>query len=145
MTKDGLLIYIILYHAAIILFSELMKDSEINQIRHAAKSRAFYFYEKTLRSSKTSLTIGFTHTGERLDKVTDGKLKFSLENNMRGGLPSCMGNRHLKGRKKIQNEGLSNSYGCCLSQHLPAEDFQEIYFTLTKGKKIVGNNFKNSR
>ena len=44
---------------------------------------------------------GLKTTGIKLDYVTDDKLRLSLENNMRGGPSSCMGNRYVKrGEKK---------------------------------------------
>ena len=53
--------------------------------------------------STPSLTwkAGLKMTGVKLDYITDDKLRLLLENNMRGGPSSCMGNRYVKrGEKK---------------------------------------------
>ena len=39
---------------------------------------------------------GSKMTGVKLDYITDDKLRLLLENNMRGGPSSCMGNRYVK-------------------------------------------------
>ena len=39
---------------------------------------------------------GLKMTGVKLDYITDDKLRLLLENNMRGGPTSCMGNRYVK-------------------------------------------------
>ena len=48
--------------------------------------------------STPSLTwkAGLKMTGKKLDYITDDKLRFLLENNMRRGPNSCMGNRYVK-------------------------------------------------
>ena len=39
-------------------------------------------------------------SGVKLDYITDDKLRLLLENNMRGGPSSCMGNRYKKEGKE---------------------------------------------
>ena len=41
---------------------------------------------------------GFKMTGTKLIYTPDDKFRFLLENNMRGGPSSCMGNRYVKRR-----------------------------------------------
>ena len=64
-------------------------------------------------------------TGVKLDYITDDKLRFLLENNMRGGSKACMGNRYVKrGERKIVNEDMTNLYCWSMSQSLPTGDFR---------------------
>ena len=52
---------------------------------------------------------GMKMTGAKLDYITDVKLTISLENNMKGGPSSCMGNRYVKrGERKIVYEDMNN-------------------------------------
>ena len=77
-------------------------------------------------------------TGVKLDYITDDKLRLLLENNMRGGPTSCMGNRYVKkGERNIVYEDLNNLYGWSVSQYLPAGDFCEIKFTRSSLKSIL--------
>ena len=80
---------------------------------------------------------GLKLTGKKLDYITDDKLRLSLENNMRGGLSSCMGNRYVKrGERKIVYEVMNSLYSWSMSQNLPAGGFHEI--------KVTRNSFKNN-
>ena len=61
---------------------------------------------------------GLKHTGVELEDTTDDKIRLLLENNMRGGPASLMGNRHVKRSdwKKKQNWDINYSYGKIMSQ-----------------------------
>ena len=60
---------------------------------------------------------GLKNTGVTLDYITDDKLRLILENNMRGGPSSCMGDRYVKrGDRKIVHEDLNNLYCWSMSQ-----------------------------
>ena len=69
-------------------------------------------------------------TGVTLDYITDDKLRLLLENIMRGGPSSCMGNRYVKrGDRKMVYEDMNNLYGWSMSQYLPTGDFREYEVT----------------
>ena len=73
---------------------------------------------------------GLKTTGVNLDYITDDKLRLLLENNMKGGPSSCMGNRNVKrGERKIVYEDMNHLYGWSMSQNLPTGDFHEIKVT----------------
>ena len=81
---------------------------------------------------------GLKMTGESLDYITDDKLRLLLENNMRGGPSSCMGNRYGKrGERKIVYENMNNLYGWSMSQYLPNGDFREIKVIRSSSKTIL--------
>ena len=81
---------------------------------------------------------GLKMTGVKLDYITDDKLSLLLENNMRGGPSSCMGNRYVKrGERKIVYEDMNNLYGWSMSQYLPTGDFYEIEVTRSTLKTIL--------
>ena len=81
---------------------------------------------------------GLKMTGVKLDYITDDKLRLLLENNMRGGPSSCMGNRYVKrGERKIVYEDVNNLYGWSMSQYLPTGDFREIKVTKSSLKSIL--------
>ena len=85
-------------------------------------------------------------TGVKLDYKTDDKLRLSLENNMRGGPSSCMGNCYVKrGEKKIVYEDMNHLYGWSMSQFLPIGDFREIKVTRSSLKTILRtpNNYEH--
>ena len=65
-------------------------------------------------------------------------LRLLLENNMRRGSSSCMGNRHVKREKrKIVYDDMNILYGWSMSQHLPTGDFPEIKVTRSSVKTIL--------
>ena len=69
-------------------------------------------------------------TEVNLDYITDDKLRLLLENKMRGGPSSCMGNRYVKsGERKIVYEDMNKLYGWSMSQYLPTGDFREVQVT----------------
>ena len=77
-------------------------------------------------------------TGVTLDYITDDKLRLLLENNMRGGPSSCMGNRYVKrGETKIVYEDMNNLYGWSMSKYLPTGDFREVKVTRSNLKTIL--------
>ena len=77
-------------------------------------------------------------TGVKLDFITDDKLKLKLENIMRRGLRSCMGNRYVKrGERKIVYEDINKLFGWSMSQYLPTGDFYEIKVTRSSSKTIL--------
>ena len=81
---------------------------------------------------------GLKMTGVKLDYITDDKLRLLLENNLRGGPNSCMGNRYVKkGERKIVYEDVNNLYGSSMSQYLPTGDFREIKVTRSNIKSIL--------
>ena len=81
---------------------------------------------------------GLKMTGVKLDYITDDKLRLLLENNMRGGPSSCMGNRYVKrGDRKIVYEDMNNLYGWSMSQYLPTGDFRGIKVTRSSLKTIL--------
>ena len=85
-----------------------------------------YSYSTPLFTWKAGLKM----TGVTLDYMTDDKLRLLLENKMRGGPSSCMGDRYVKrGERKIVYEYWNNLYGWSMSQYLPTGDFREINVT----------------
>ena len=86
-------------------------------------------------TSSFTWKAGLKLTGVKLDYIIDDKLRLLLENNMRGGPSSCMGNRYVKrGERKIVYEDKNNLYGWSMSQYLPSGDFREI--------KVLRSNLK---
>ena len=81
---------------------------------------------------------GLKMTGVKLDYITDEKISLLLENIMRGGASSCMGNRYVKrGERKIVYEDMTNLYGWSMSQYLPTGDFRAIKVTRSSLKTIL--------
>ena len=81
---------------------------------------------------------GLKKTGVKLDYITDDKLRLLLENKMRGGPSSCMGNGYVKrGERKIIYEDMNNLYGWSMSQYLPTGAFREIKVTRSSLKTIL--------
>ena len=81
---------------------------------------------------------GLKTTGVSLDYITDDKLRLLLENKMKGGPSSCMGNRYVKrGERKIVYEDMNHLCGWSMSQNLPTGDFHEIKVTRSSLEKIL--------
>ena len=63
--------------------------------KHIDKCRESYCFNPLYSNSTPKFTFkaGIKNTGVKLDYVTDYRLGLSLQNNMRGGHSSCLGNR----------------------------------------------------
>ena len=80
---------------------------------------------------------GLKMTGIKLDYISDDKRRLLLENIMRGGPSSCMGNRYVKrGERKIVYEDMNNLYSWSMSQYLPTGGFHKIKVTRSGLKTI---------
>ena len=76
--------------------------------------------------------------GVILDYITDDNPRFLLENNLRGGPSSFMGNRYVKrGEREIVYEDMKNFYGWSMSQYLPTGEFREIKVTRSSVKTFL--------
>ena len=64
---------------------------------------------------------GLKYTGINLHTLQDKDLILTLENNIRGGISSVMGDRYVKSdeNKKILYMDATNLYGHSMSQPLP--------------------------
>ena len=73
---------------------------------------------------------GLKYTGINLQTLQDKDMIFLLENNIRGGISSVMGDRYIKSEenKKILYIDANNLYGHSMSQYLP---YDEIKFNNT--------------
>ena len=79
---------------------------------------------------------GLKLTNMKLDFIKDtqsasGKeLLLLLENNIRGGISSVMGDRHVvsDANKQILYIDANNLYGGAMSQYLPTSEFEKLYF-----------------
>ena len=69
---------------------------------------------------------GLRHTNIRLQTLQDKDLILLLENNIRGGISSVMGDRYVKSNndKKILYIDANNLYGWAMSQYLPYDDIK---------------------
>ena len=70
---------------------------------------------------------GLKYTGINLQTLQDKDIVLLMENNIRGGISSVLGDRHVKSSdtKKILYQGCTNLYGHSMSQPLP---YGEIKF-----------------
>ena len=64
---------------------------------------------------------GLKYAGMNLQTLQDKDMSLLVENNIRGGISSVMGDRHVKSvdNKKIISADSNNSYGHSISQPLP--------------------------
>ena len=71
---------------------------------------------------------GLKLTNIKLDFIKDKELLLLLENNIRGGILSVMGDRHVQSdeNKQILYIDANNLYGWAMSQYLPTGDFKKI-------------------
>ena len=77
----------------------------IDTCKKAYGINALYSYSTPSFTWKAGLKM----TGVKLDYVIDDTLRLLLENNMRGGPSSCMGNRYvMRGERKIVYEDMNN-------------------------------------
>ena len=69
---------------------------------------------------------GLKYTSIKLDTLQDKDMILLLENNIRGGISSVMGDRYVKSddHKKILYIDANNLYGYAMSQSLPYEDLK---------------------
>ena len=84
------------------------------------------------------------YTGIKLQTLQDKDLFLTLENNMRGGKSSVMGDRYVKldGNEKILYMDATNLYGFSMSQPLPYDNIEiwhgDKYIYMNKVGKILG-------
>ena len=73
---------------------------------------------------------GLKLTNTKLDFIKDKDLLLLLENNIRGGILSVMGDRFVESNenKQILYIDANNLYGWAMSQYLPTGDFKKIKF-----------------
>ena len=69
---------------------------------------------------------GLKLTDIKLDFIKDKNLLLLLENNIRGGISSVMGDRHMRSdeNKQILYIDANNIYGWAMSQYLPTGEFE---------------------
>ena len=73
---------------------------------------------------------GLKLTNIKLDFIKDKDLLLFLENNIRGGISSVMGDRFVESNesKQILYIDADNLYGWAMSQYLPTGTFEKLYF-----------------
>ena len=73
---------------------------------------------------------GLKLTNIKLDFIKDKDLLLLLENNIRGGISSVMGDRFVESNenKQISYIDANNLYGWAWSQYLPTGNFEKLYF-----------------
>ena len=71
---------------------------------------------------------GLKLTNIKLDFIKDKELLLLLENNIRGGISSVMGDRHVQSdeNKQILYIDANNLYGWAMSQYLPTGTFEKL-------------------
>ena len=71
---------------------------------------------------------GLKLTDIKLDFIKDKNLLLLLENNIRGGISSVMGDRHVQSdeNKQILYIDANNLYGWAMSQYLPSGEFKKL-------------------
>ena len=69
---------------------------------------------------------GLKYTNIKLQTLQDKDMILLLENNIRGGISSVMGDRYVKSdeNKKILYIDANNLYGWAMSQYLPYDDIK---------------------
>ena len=106
----------------------------IDASKKAISINPIYSYSTPSFTGKAGLKM----TGVKLGYITYDKLRFLLENNMKGGPSSCMGNRYVKrGERKILYEDMNSLYGWSMSQFLPTGDCQDFKVTRSNLKTIL--------
>ena len=89
---------------------------------------------------------GLKRTKIKLDFIKDEHLLLLLENNIRGGISSVMGDRHVISdiNKLILYIGANNLYGWAMSQFLPPEEFEKLpLIPCTEGQYTEGQQSCN--
>ena len=71
---------------------------------------------------------GLKLTDVKLDFIKDKEFLLLLENNIRGGISSVMGDRHVQSdeNKQILYIDANNLYGWAMSQYLPTGEFKKL-------------------
>ena len=71
---------------------------------------------------------GLKLTNIKLDYIKCKELLLLLENNIRGGISSVMGNRHVQSDENKQTLYIdaNNLYGWAMSQYLPTSEFEKL-------------------
>ncbi len=71
---------------------------------------------------------GLKHTGIELDYIKDPDMMFCIENNIRGGISSVMGDRYVESddKTKILYIDATNLYGWAMSQNIPYGGFKFV-------------------
>ena len=79
---------------------------------------------------------GLKLTNIKLDFIKDKHLLLLLENNIRGGTSSVMGDRFVESNenKQILYIDANNLYGWAMSQYLPTGTFEKLYFPQEYGE-----------
>ena len=74
--------------------------------------------------------VGLKQTKIKLDFIKEKELLLLLENNIRGGISSVMGDRYVESseNKQILYIDANNLYGWAMSQPLPTGEFERITF-----------------
>ena len=69
---------------------------------------------------------GLKHTGINLQTLQDKDMILLLENNIRGGISSVMGDRYVKTdeNKKTVYKDANNVYGWAMSEYLPHDEIK---------------------
>ena len=77
-----------------------------------------------------SWKAGLKLTNIKLDFIKDKHLLLLLENNIRGGISSVMGDRFVESNenKQILYIDANILYGWAMSQYLPTGTFEKLYF-----------------
>ena len=80
---------------------------------------------------------GLKLTNIKLDFMHSKEFLLLLENNIRGGISSVMGDRHVQSdeNKQIFYIDANNLYGWAMSQYLPTGEFENISFLNTLGQQ----------
>ena len=134
--KESTMLYL---EIDVLLLTDIFQNY-IDTCEKAYGHNPFYPYSTPSFTWKAGLNM----TGLKLDDVTDDKLRLSLENNMRGGPISCMGNRYVKrGERKLVYEDMNNLYSWSMSQYLPTGGFHKIKLTTSSLKTISGTPDKD--
>ena len=78
---------------------------------------------------------GLKLTKIQLDFIKDKELLLLLENNIRGGISSVMGDRYIESdtNTKLLYIDANNLYGWAMSQYFPTGDFKKIKFAKLRG------------
>ena len=87
---------------------------------------------------------GLKLTNIKLDFIKDKELLLLLENNIRGGISSVMGDRQVQSdeNKQILYIDANNLYGWAMSQYLPTGTFEKLYFPEEYSQEQIVEDFE---